>query len=561
MRSLAFVVVAVTCTAGARAQGRSNPPPLPPVQAIGAWTPVPELPGMGRPVDTAAVALRRRALAARIGRGVALIPAAHERDVERDYVQDNDFRQTNTFFYLTELETQDAWLLIVAGGEAATTVLFLPPRTPSQERWTGLRLGPDSTAARLSGIGRVLPTDSLDRMLAALFRASGPIYAPLDVTTRDEPRLKEMVFSGRDVRNLRPLVDSMRLVKDGDEIARMRKAIDISAAGHVAAMQAARPGVWEYELEAALEAAFRRNGADRLGYPSIVGSGPNSTTLHYDVNRRQTRDGDLVVVDAGAEWGQYTADVTRTFPVNGKRAGHVGRVLSPLGPRIHDDQVAVSCLAPVHVVVQRGAVRAAPHDRRIAEAVRAVAAEGGLQGGLELVLPHAGARRLHRGDMSRRPDVDRLAHPRNLIGILEEPHRVDQRAEVADVAPGEHQLLEARFVPRGDVERHVDGPGRAEQRRRKHPVERVGGEHAADAGEPRRRAVGPEPETGPALLRGGTRRQEEHRRRRLAARHDPQPRSLGLELRQVEEGIGLTEIVVLDVVTLEVPLVRRGNES
>ena len=273
---------------------------------------------MGRPVDTVAVALRRRALAARIGRGVALIPAAHERDVERDYVQDNDFRQTNTFFYLTELETQDAWLLIVAGGEAATTVLFLPPRAPSQERWTGLRLGPDSTAARLSGIGRVLPTDSLDRMLAALFRASGPIYAPLDVTTRDEPRLKELVFSGRDVRNLRPLVDSMRLVKDGDEIARMRKAIDISAAGHVAAMQAARPGVWEYELEAALEAAFRRNGADRLGYPSIVGSGPNSTTLHYDVNRRQTRDGDLVVVDAGAEWGQYTADVTRTFPVNGK---------------------------------------------------------------------------------------------------------------------------------------------------------------------------------------------------------------------------------------------------
>ncbi|HEX9328923.1 MAG TPA: M24B family metallopeptidase, partial [Reyranella sp.] len=107
-------------------------------------------------------------------------------------------------------------------------------------------------------------------------------------------------------------------VKDADEIARLRKAIDISALGHVAGMQAARPGMWEYEIEAAVEAAFRRNGADRVGYPSIVGSGPNSTTLHYDVSRRQTRDGDLVVVDAGAEWGQYTADVTRTFPVNGK---------------------------------------------------------------------------------------------------------------------------------------------------------------------------------------------------------------------------------------------------
>src|SRR5256886_5663243 len=110
----------------------------------------------------------------------------------------------------------------------------------------------------------------------------------------------------------------MRLVKDADEVARMRKAVDIPGAGRGAGMQAARPGRGEYEIGAVVEAAFRRHGADRLGYPSIVGSGPNSTTLHYDVSRRQTRDGDLVVVDAGAEWGQYTADVTRTFPVNGK---------------------------------------------------------------------------------------------------------------------------------------------------------------------------------------------------------------------------------------------------
>src|SRR5881392_623259 len=312
MRMLILVACVVVPTLAA--QGRASPAP-----PLGAWTPVPELPGMGRPVDTASVAARRRALLARIGRGVVLVPAAHERELERDYVQDNDFRQSNTFFYFTELETQDAWLLLIAGGGAPETVLFLPPRNPFQERWTGLRLGPDSTAARLTGIARVLPTDSLDPLLSALLaRVRGPLYVPLDQATRDEPRLRDLVFSGRDVRNLRPLVDSMRLVKDADEIARLRKAIDISAAGHIAAMQAARPGMYEYEIEAVLEAGFRRNGADRVGYPSIVGSGPNSTTLHYDVNRRQTRDGDLVVVDAGAEWGQYTADVTRTFPVNGK---------------------------------------------------------------------------------------------------------------------------------------------------------------------------------------------------------------------------------------------------
>ena len=316
MRSLLPLVVVGALGATAAAQGRADADRAP----LGAWTPVPELPGMGRAVDTAAVAARRRALLARLGRGVVLIPAAHERQLERDYIQDNDFRQNNTFFYFTELETQDAWLLMVAGGDASgETVLFLPPRNPSQERWTGLRLAPDSVAARLSGIRRVLPTDSLDRALrSALSRAPGPVYVPLDATTRDEKRVADLVFDGRDVRNLRPVADSLRLVKDADEVARLRTAVDISGLGHIAAMQAARPGMWEYEIEAVAEAAFRRNGADRVGYPSIVGSGPNSTTLHYDVSRRQTKDGDLVVLDAGAEWGQYTADVTRTFPVNGR---------------------------------------------------------------------------------------------------------------------------------------------------------------------------------------------------------------------------------------------------
>jgi Xaa-Pro aminopeptidase len=260
---------------------------------IGAYTVVPQLPGMGRPVDTAAVAARRRALLKRIGRGTVLIPAGHERNIEQDYVQDNDFRQDNTFYYFTELETQDAFLLLSARGpDSLEAVLFLPPRTPSQERWTGLRLGPDSVAVRLSGVAKVLPVDSLEARLRGT-----AVVRPND---------------------LKPLVDSMRAVKDADEIARLRRAVDISVAGHVAAMRAARPGMYEYELEAALEAGFRRNGADRLGYPSIVGSGPNTTTLHYDVNRRKTENGDLVVIDAAAEWGQYTADVTRTFPVNGK---------------------------------------------------------------------------------------------------------------------------------------------------------------------------------------------------------------------------------------------------
>jgi len=318
MRTLGLIAI-IAAPSLLQAQSASSPAP------VGAYTAVAELPGMGRPVDTAAVAARRRALLRRIGRGTVLIPAGHERDLEQEVIQDNDFRQDNTFFYLTQLETQDAWLLMTARGpDSLETVLFLSPRTPGRERWTGLRLGPDSVAVRLSGIATVLPTDSLDSRLARARFSGGAgartIYVPLSSATRDERRIADLVFSAQhaDVRNVLPIVDSMRAVKDADEIARLRRAVDISVAGHIAAMRAARPGMYEYELEAVLEDGFRRNGGDRVGYPSIVGSGPNSTTLHYDVNRRRTADGDLVVIDAAAEWGQYTADVTRTFPVNGK---------------------------------------------------------------------------------------------------------------------------------------------------------------------------------------------------------------------------------------------------
>ena len=324
MRPVVLISLAVAGAAHAQARPAA-PAPATPAAPIGQWTPVPELPGMGRPVDTGAVAARRRALLRRVGRGIVLIPAAHQRDVERDYVQDNDFRQNNYFYYFTGLETADAWLVMVAWApDSSESTLLLPARDPRQERWTGLRLGPDSTAVRLSGIGQVVPLDSLESVLsAARFRrlaaAPEPIYALLDETTGAEPRIQALLFeSGRDVRNLRPLADSLRLVKDAEEVARLRRAIDITVRAQIAAMEVVRPGLWEYQLESVIELTFRWNGADRVGFPSIVGSGPNSTTLHYDVNRRQLQDGDLVVIDVGAEWGQYTADVTRTIPVSGK---------------------------------------------------------------------------------------------------------------------------------------------------------------------------------------------------------------------------------------------------
>lgn len=281
-----------------------------------------ELPGAGRPVDTAATAARRQRLMDRLGDAVVLIPSAHERSEEAygDYAQDDDFRQHNVFFYFTMLEQSNAWLLMSAHAAGPdTVVLLLPERNPQQERWTGVRIGPGADAARLSGIPYVLGMGKLDSVLNAALARGVPIYAEQDPTTQREPLLARLRADTAHValRNLRPVADSMRVLKDAEEIAALRTAARISAEAHADLMRAARPGMWEYELEAVVEAGFRRRGADRLGYPSIVGAGVNATTLHYGVNRSQTKDGDLVVVDAAGEYAQYTADVTRTFPVNG----------------------------------------------------------------------------------------------------------------------------------------------------------------------------------------------------------------------------------------------------
>ena len=284
---------------------------------------VDELPGMGRPIDVAATTARRQRLMDRVGDGVILIPAAHERSIEgADYPQDNDFRQHNTFFYFSMLEAQDAWIVLSASASGAREqILLLPPRNPAQERWTGVRLGEGELAMRLTGFTTVLEATKLDSLVIAMKARYVPFYLPIDGTTEAEPLIKRLrgdTAAGLVVRNLRPIVDSLRVIKDAVEIEVLRQAARISAEAHNDLMAAARPGMFEYELEAVIEAGFRRRGADRVGYPSIVGSGFNATTLHYDVNRRRTVDGDLVVVDAAAEYAQYTADVTRTFPVNGR---------------------------------------------------------------------------------------------------------------------------------------------------------------------------------------------------------------------------------------------------
>jgi Xaa-Pro aminopeptidase len=259
----------------------------------------------------------------RLGDAVVLIAASGSRDLETEYLQDNDFRQNNYFFYFSQLESPGAWIVMsarAAGPDSA--LLLLPDRNPRQERWTGAKLGPGEDAARLTGFPLVLSSTKLDSVLAAVRSRGVPVYTVLGRGAREVPAVRALRAESATVRlrDLRPVADSMRLIKDSADLYALRRAVQLSAEAHRELIRRARAGMFEYELEAIIEYEFRRRGADRLGYPSIVGSGYNGTTLHYDVNRRQTGPGDLVVVDAGAEWGYHTADITRTFPVGGRFA-------------------------------------------------------------------------------------------------------------------------------------------------------------------------------------------------------------------------------------------------
>jgi Xaa-Pro aminopeptidase len=277
---------------------------------------------------------RRAALARRLGDGVAVLRSSTARDIEGDYAQDSDYREDNDFFYLTGAEAPESWLVLVAQDSAlAQTILYLPARdtiTPYRsEQWVGPRLNPGPAATALTGIQDVRAADLAPKEIPALIFAPesparrGMLYVKQGRTQADSPFLRDSILAtakaGGDIRvgNLSLETAALRLVKDADELTRLRKAIALTTAAEREAMATIKPGVYEYEIEAVIEYTFRKGGAERVGFPSIVGSGPNSVALHYDTSRRKTEPGDVVVMDIGAEFGYLTADVTRTAPVSG----------------------------------------------------------------------------------------------------------------------------------------------------------------------------------------------------------------------------------------------------
>lgn len=257
--------------------------------------------------------------------GIVILPASamhiRNRDVEYPYRPDSDF------MYLSGFPEPEAVIVLVPGRARGEYILFCRDRDVEQEIWHGRRYGPEG-ARKFFGADDAFPIDDIDDILPGLMEHAERVYYTIGRDPLFDKRVMGWVNSLRsqsrsgahvpyEFVSLDFLLHDMRLYKSRDEIKMMRKAAQISCVAHKRAMKVCKPGVFEYQLDAEILHEFQKNGAG-WAYPSIVGGGANACILHYRENNEALRDGDLVLIDAGAEFDGYAADITRTFPVNGR---------------------------------------------------------------------------------------------------------------------------------------------------------------------------------------------------------------------------------------------------
>lgn len=269
---------------------------------------------------------RREKLMSKIGNGTAIFHSAPASVMHNDV--DYVFRQDSDFYYLTGFNESDAVLVLAPHHPEHRFVLFVTPKNPELETWTGYRLGVEGAKEKF-GADEVYPLNELDEKLPQYLVKCDRIYYHLGRDKNFNDKIInhwQRMIRSYPKRGTGPVAieDSnfvlhpQRLIKSPAEIEMLRIATDISAKAHNRAREFAQPGRYEYEVEAEIEHTFRLLGGNGMAYPSIVASGANACVLHYIENNRQMQDNELLLIDAGCSYGYYNGDITRTFPVNGK---------------------------------------------------------------------------------------------------------------------------------------------------------------------------------------------------------------------------------------------------
>jgi Xaa-Pro aminopeptidase len=341
---------------------------------------------------------RRARLLDRMREGVAVLPTASEKVRNRDAFY--PFRADSYFHYLTGFDEPEAVLVLIAG-EQPQSILFCRDKDPDKEIWDGFRFGPEA-ARETFGFDETHSISTLDEKLPELIANQPALWHSLGFDVEWDARLGRALNAVRaqsragkrapaTIHDLRAVLDEMRLIKDGHEIALMRRAADIAAAGHRRAMRLTRPGRWEYEIEAEFLHEFRRQGSQFPAYTPIVASGPGACVLHYVANDRRMQDGELLLIDAGCELDGYASDITRTFPVNGRFSGPQEDVYALVEAA---QQAAIAAIRP-------GAHFMAPHEA----AVKVLA-----QGMIDLKLLHGSVDGVIESESYKRFYMHRTSH-------------------------------------------------------------------------------------------------------------------------------------------------------
>ncbi len=238
------------------------------------------------------------------------------------------FRVDNNFLYLTGIKEPGAFLVLYPKSQMKKEILFLPSHTPTRERWEGKSMGPGEEAQEMCGIETVLSIDEFERITSRLLRVIDDFYyvKPSKIMERNQPLTAQVYFVNQIkeryphllIKDLSPKLAKMRLIKSPEEMELLQRAIDITSTAQREAMKTVEPGIYEYEIKAVIEYVYQKRGATGWGFPSIVGAGSNSCILHYEKCTRKMEPGDILVMDIGAEYENYSADITRTIPVSGK---------------------------------------------------------------------------------------------------------------------------------------------------------------------------------------------------------------------------------------------------
>jgi Xaa-Pro aminopeptidase len=280
-----------------------------------------------------AYAARRAKLAAEVDAPIVLWGYTGREEFSEAAV----FAQEENFYYLTGHNEEDAALVIfpasksASGGSAASDgkseILFLPPKDTAKEKWNGVRLSPtDPGIEARTGFASVQPISELAATLQKIATTSGQVYTVLPYETemggypheKDEMEWLDKNVPGLKRADIREKIAAMRQIKSPGELLFLKRAVEISDDAHLEAMKMMRPGLYEYQIAAKMVEVHLMGGSEAEGYSPIVGAGPNSTALHYDKLSRKIEDGDIVVLDVGAQYSGYSADITRTLPANGK---------------------------------------------------------------------------------------------------------------------------------------------------------------------------------------------------------------------------------------------------